>query len=180
MRYFSSSRHNEKGRSMIEMLGVLAIIGVLSVGGLAGYNMAMEKIRIQRFIEEFMSVLSEVLDISSLQAPSDVSGTNTLSLNYIDMKGLKTALAAISSDATVSPPGLGNRSSYDFFFYFYNVPSQLCMEMVKADFGMPVCFGDHWQIKIPSEEAVQYCSSGKKVNVNLLFNVRNSYCYETK
>lgn len=26
----------EKGRSMIEMLGVLAIIGVLSVGGIAG------------------------------------------------------------------------------------------------------------------------------------------------
>ena len=30
------------GRSMIEMLGVLAIIGVLSVGGIAGYSKAME------------------------------------------------------------------------------------------------------------------------------------------
>ena len=29
------------GRSMIEMLGVLAIVGVLSVGGLAGYARAM-------------------------------------------------------------------------------------------------------------------------------------------
>ena len=29
---------NESGRSMIEMLGVLAIIGVLSVGGIAGYS----------------------------------------------------------------------------------------------------------------------------------------------
>ena len=27
---------NESGRSMVEMLGVLAIIGVLSVGGIAG------------------------------------------------------------------------------------------------------------------------------------------------
>lgn len=32
---------NESGRSMIEMLGVLAIIGVLSVGGIAGYSKAM-------------------------------------------------------------------------------------------------------------------------------------------
>ena len=32
---------NESGRSMVEMLGVLAIIGVLSVGGIAGYTMAM-------------------------------------------------------------------------------------------------------------------------------------------
>ena len=31
----------EYGRSMIEMLGVLAIIGVLSVGGIAGYSKAM-------------------------------------------------------------------------------------------------------------------------------------------
>ena len=29
---------NESGRSMVEMLGVLAIIGVFSVGGIAGYT----------------------------------------------------------------------------------------------------------------------------------------------
>ncbi len=31
----------ETGKSMVEMLGVLAIIGVLSIGGIAGYRMAM-------------------------------------------------------------------------------------------------------------------------------------------
>ena len=36
-------RQNQFGRSMIEMLGVLAIIGVLSVGGIAGYSKAMIK-----------------------------------------------------------------------------------------------------------------------------------------
>ena len=34
---------NECGRSMIEMLGVLVIIGVLSVGAIAGYSKAMKK-----------------------------------------------------------------------------------------------------------------------------------------
>ena len=34
---------SESGRSMVEMLGVLAIIGVLSVGGIAGYKTAMTK-----------------------------------------------------------------------------------------------------------------------------------------
>jgi len=34
---------NQSGRSMVEMLGVLAIIGVLSVGGIAGYKMAMDQ-----------------------------------------------------------------------------------------------------------------------------------------
>ena len=32
----------ENGRSMVEMLGVLAVIGVLSIGGIIGYKRAME------------------------------------------------------------------------------------------------------------------------------------------
>ena len=34
---------NQFGRSMVEMIGVLAIIGVLSVGSIAGYQKAMMK-----------------------------------------------------------------------------------------------------------------------------------------
>ncbi|MBR4927735.1 MAG: hypothetical protein IKY98_05350 [Alphaproteobacteria bacterium] len=37
--------NQESGRSMVEMLGVLAIIGVLSIGGIAGYTMAMNRYR---------------------------------------------------------------------------------------------------------------------------------------
>ena len=36
-------KFDESGRSMVEMLGVLAIIGVLSIGGIAGYTYAMNK-----------------------------------------------------------------------------------------------------------------------------------------
>ncbi len=42
---------NESGRSMIEMLGVLAIIGVLSIGGLAGYTMAMNRHRANQVLD---------------------------------------------------------------------------------------------------------------------------------
>ena len=38
---------NETGRSMVEMLGVLAIVGVLSVGGVYGYGVAMKKTQSQ-------------------------------------------------------------------------------------------------------------------------------------
>ena len=44
---------NPLGRSMIEMLGVLAIIGVLSVGGIAGYSKAMEKWKVNKLIGEY-------------------------------------------------------------------------------------------------------------------------------
>ena len=43
---------NEDGRSMIEMLGVLAIIGVLSVGGIAGYSKAMHRYKVNKTIEQ--------------------------------------------------------------------------------------------------------------------------------
>ena len=44
---------NESGRSMVEMLGVLAIIGVLSVGGIAGYRMAMNKYKANELINRW-------------------------------------------------------------------------------------------------------------------------------
>ncbi|NCB49197.1 MAG: hypothetical protein EOM53_00745 [Alphaproteobacteria bacterium] len=50
---------SEQGRSMIEMIGVLAIVAVLSVGGLKGYNYAMRRIKIQKFMDEFGLVLSQ-------------------------------------------------------------------------------------------------------------------------
>ena len=42
------------GRSMLEMLGVLAVIGVLSIGGLAGYKIAMNYHRANETIHDVM------------------------------------------------------------------------------------------------------------------------------
>ena len=42
----------EYGRSMVEILGVLAVIGVLSVGGIMGYRYAMEKYRSNDIVYE--------------------------------------------------------------------------------------------------------------------------------
>ena len=45
---------NESGRSMVEMLGVLAIIGVLSVGGIAGYTQAIKKYKANEATKEIV------------------------------------------------------------------------------------------------------------------------------
>lgn len=50
----------ETGRSMIEMLGVLAIIGVLSVGGMAGYSKMMSQYRINASLEQVAAIASKV------------------------------------------------------------------------------------------------------------------------
>ena len=54
------TKNAQSGRSMIEMLGVLAIIGVLSVGGIAGYSKAMMKYRINKTIEQITLIAGNV------------------------------------------------------------------------------------------------------------------------
>ena len=50
----------ENGRSMVEMLGVLAIIGVLSVGAITGYSKAMMKYKLNKQTEQIGSILDYV------------------------------------------------------------------------------------------------------------------------
>ncbi len=51
-------KFNEKGRSMVEMLGVLAIIGVLSTAGIAGYTKAMSKIKANEAANQISTIIS--------------------------------------------------------------------------------------------------------------------------
>ena len=61
---------NETGRSMVEMLGVLAVIGVLSIGGIQGYTYAMNKYRAN-------NVLNEINMVSHQLATELVTSRNT-------------------------------------------------------------------------------------------------------
>ena len=66
---FSFHTHNERrqadvplcGRSMVEMLGVLAIIGVLSVGAISGYSKAMLKYKLNKFSESMNMLINNAL-----------------------------------------------------------------------------------------------------------------------
>ena len=57
-------KNYESGRSMVEMLGTLAIMGVLAVGGVMGYKYAMDKYRANETINELtirvMGLMSQV------------------------------------------------------------------------------------------------------------------------
>ena len=52
--------YTQSGRSMVEMLGVLAIIGVLSVGAIAGYSKVMMKYKLNKQTEQIGSILDYV------------------------------------------------------------------------------------------------------------------------
>ena len=84
-------KKNETGRSMVEMLGVLAIVGVLSVAGIRGYTVAMRKYRANEIANAIslmgatMKTTNEVIDAQHpksyqdlLDVSSDPSGVDRL------------------------------------------------------------------------------------------------------
>ena len=55
-----NNRFKQSGRSMIEMLGVLAIIGILSVGGIVGYTKAVEKHKIDQTMQQMNIIVNNM------------------------------------------------------------------------------------------------------------------------
>lgn len=72
------------GRSMVEMLGVLAIIGVLSVGAIAGYSKAMIKYKLNKQAEQLNTVINVVA--SNAHSFSNL-GANTSLVNIFTKMG---------------------------------------------------------------------------------------------
>ena len=73
-------KNNQTGRSMIEMLGVLAIVGVLSVGSIAGYSKAMLKYKLNNHAQAINSLLNNLLQIKD-----SLPTSNETTLYYADL-----------------------------------------------------------------------------------------------
>ncbi len=78
--------NTQSGRSMVEMLGVLAIIGVLSVGAIAGYSKAMFKYKLNKHAESFNLLLNEAIkaypDLRRYYGSSERDTTNLNTFFY--------------------------------------------------------------------------------------------------
>ena len=85
---------NEFGRSMIEMLGVLAIIGVLSVGGIAGYSKAMNKYKTNKVADNVSMIVTNIRTLYAQQ--NNFTGWNTE--NAISMGVVPDELIVKSGD----------------------------------------------------------------------------------
>ena len=84
-----SMKHSQLGRSMIEILGVLAIIAVLSVGGIDGFSKAMEKYKTTKLMNEYSELIRNLLEY---RPNFEKNYPNTVDLkNIILAAGLLTA-----------------------------------------------------------------------------------------
>ena len=137
----------QSGRSMIEMLGVLAIIGVLSVGGIAGYSKAMTQYKINKTADQVTQIVGSVRTLYTSQKNYNGLGSG------FDTDGdvlLRKAHAIPdemwNTDNTIEHPFGGRvivntgdkKSSGDgkaFGIDLHNLPEEACMALATYDWG---------------------------------------------
>ena len=109
----------EYGRSMIEMLGVLAIIGVLSVGGIAGYSKAMEKWKINKTIEQVEEITQNILTLYANRKTFEFSWDDDLNLDDLKTLGIIPAnLKQAQNDSMFINPLGGSSYMFGDPYYF--------------------------------------------------------------
>lgn len=132
----------QKGRSMIEMLGVLAIVGVLSVGGIAGYSKAMTKLRGNRLIaqvtELVMNIRSTYFQQQSIQNINNklLVDVGIVPGELINKEGSSVTLWHAFAGQIIILPSKSEAGKWQAFeIYMNNLSSTTCQSLVVMDWG---------------------------------------------
>ena len=140
--------NNEKGRSMIEMLGVLAIIGVLSVGGIAGYSKAMMKFKTNKTIDQIAMTVTNIRTLFAQQ--SEYGFGDTPEKTAYDMGVVDDAMVVLDKDKKfskltnafsgdvfigTSSSGVQGTTTGAFLVTFAKLPREACVAIATNDWG---------------------------------------------
>lgn len=138
---------NETGRSMIEMLGVLAVIGVLSVGGFSLISKMQNSYTINQVVDTAGDLASRTRIVMR-----DYEGNKGSSMNKFLCKAkaipdsLRENMVTCSDDAF---SGIGDveyniyytygseNSAATFVLQIKNVSEEMCMQIVTTNWGGP-------------------------------------------
>lgn len=189
---------NEYGRSIVEMLGVLAVIGVLSAGGLAGYTKAMHKYKVQKSISYITDAIVEYQLFAKRPIGDYPSDTNQMAQNAKNF-GLLSAcqpqesLIAGSMFQTCKFPlgevyprffttekTEGVYYTYMLYVTFINNQKQSCIDFLNPDWSKIIPDklwrkGKLW-ITSDSNAQVLYSSSINKLDLQNVADICGSVC----
>ena len=138
-------KHNEQsGRSMIEMLGVLAIIGVLSVGGIAGYSKAMNKFKTNKVADNVSMLVANIKTLYAQQNTyKDLENKTAISMGVVPDELGTDATSGTLTNAFSGPVDIHVSDSTDatnhdnkaFVIYFGNLSREACITLATNDWG---------------------------------------------
>jgi len=132
---FTYTKKTQSGRSMIEMLGVLAIVGVLSAGGIAGYSMAMQSYKTTSLIDK-VNLISQ--RVRTTYKGSYGNNTAIVSTDNNTCTGTLIDAGKISANDAVNPFGgciTVSGISANFTVTASSVPAESCVDLMTAEWG---------------------------------------------
>ena len=176
--------NNEIGRSMIEMLGVLAIIGVLSVGGIAGYSKAMQKYRINKTIEQITLIAG---NIRAFFAPQ-MSYTGLTKAVIKKAKLVPDEMLELNENGSIKQINnafggeVGLENNYwlghnGFYIAIGSLPQQACIEIVTQDWKS---VSSVKAIIISSYSDIGYYAATKGFTVTQCPDYNNIFCSDSE
>lgn len=127
--YFKLSP-SQSGRSMVEMIGVLAITGVLSIGGIMGYSYAMDKYRANETVNDLNIIyMNHLNELQSLTDAEDLTA-------YGGVISEENAKTSMGYEYEVVSYG------YTASIILYDVPVSVFEQLEKIEFQgiKPYCF----------------------------------------
>ena len=136
-------KNNENGRSMVEMLGVLAIIGVLSAGGLAGYSKAMFKHKLNSTMDQITMLVTNIRTMYGTQRTyAGLTNAQAFKLGIVP-PAIATAEAGpyrnpfkgTVSITTSTTKASGAPADSAFVVTYGGLPKEACIALATADCG---------------------------------------------
>ena len=137
-------KNNQSGRSMVEMLGVLAIIGVLSAGGLAGYSKAMFKHKLNTTMDQITMLVTNIRTMYGTQENyTGLSVPQSYKLGIISSSAYQAATSSMTNpfkgyvklDPYASKGTNDANSTSGFIVTYSGLPKEACIQLVSADWG---------------------------------------------
>ena len=115
-----------QGRSMVEMLGVLTIIGVLSVGAIAEYSKAMMKYKLNKQTEQISSILDYVnIHMDDFKRSKTSTAGNIIpllkKLNVIPQEMIRKNISSKIFDIFGNSIGLQNYTFPNSGVYYFEI-----------------------------------------------------------
>lgn len=139
MNNYNYNYKEQAGRSMIEMLGVLAIIGVLSVGGIAGYSKAMNKFKTNKVADNVSMLVANIKTLYAQQKEyTDLSNANAVSMGVVPDELGTTADLTNAFNGTVVISEASSTTNTDkkaFTLTFNGLSREACITLATNDWG---------------------------------------------
>ncbi|MBR3502097.1 MAG: hypothetical protein IKO06_04235 [Alphaproteobacteria bacterium] len=123
------------GRSMIEMLGVLAIVGVLSVGGIAGYTKAMLNFKTNSTIETMLTITANIRTFSLRMKDYTGIKAAAIKLKAIPEKALSADRSDLGENAFGGTIAIDAYVGKSFYVAMNGLPKDACISIATNDFG---------------------------------------------